>query len=117
MSKPIISAEGLAGFVLRIGNERVPVPVLPALEPAKRALRLIFSTGRRVPSTSLSLAASHELNRHLGLMTAYKAELGLMHRAKLRLRRNAPAAARSRFAAEAPDSGPPQVRQFREPSR
>jgi hypothetical protein len=45
---------------------------------------------------------SYELNRHLGLMTAYKAELGLMRRAKLRLRRTAPGAAPSRSAAEAP---------------
>jgi hypothetical protein len=41
---------------------------------------------------------SYELNRHLGLMTAYKAELGLMRRAKLRLRRTVPAAARSTSA-------------------
>jgi hypothetical protein len=33
MGKPVIGAEALAGFVLRIGNERMPFPVLPALQP------------------------------------------------------------------------------------
>ena len=60
---------------------------------------------------------SYELNRHLGLMTAYKAELGLMRRAKFRLKRSAPAAVPSTSAVEAPDSGARGARRFREPSR
>jgi hypothetical protein len=58
---------------------------------------------------------SYELNRHLGLMTAYKAETGLMRRARLRLRRNAPAASRSR--SEAPDRHSRLVPQPGEPCR
>jgi hypothetical protein len=45
---------------------------------------------------------SYELNRHLGLMTAYKAELGLMRRAKFRPNRIAPAEAQSTAVAVAP---------------
>jgi hypothetical protein len=48
---------------------------------------------------------SYELNRHLGVMTAYKAELGLMRRAKFRPNRTAPAAARSTSEAAAPARG------------
>ena len=48
---------------------------------------------------------SYELNRHLGLMTAYKAELGLMRRAKFRPNRTAPVAARSTSEAAAPARG------------
>ena len=48
---------------------------------------------------------SYELNRHLGLMTAYKAELGLMRRAKFRPNRSAPAASRSTTAVAAPARG------------
>ncbi len=61
---------------------------------------------------------SYELNRHLGLMTAYKAELGSMRRAKLRLRRTAPGAARSTSAAaEAPNQDAKSARRPGEPSR
>ncbi len=60
---------------------------------------------------------SYELNRHLGLMMAYKAELGLMRRAKLRPSRTAPAAARSTSAAAAPESGEGGVRPAREQPR
>jgi hypothetical protein len=48
---------------------------------------------------------SYELNRHLGLMTAYKAELGLMRRAKFRPNRTAPVAAQSTSEAAAPAHG------------
>ena len=48
---------------------------------------------------------SYELNRHLGLMTAYKAELGLMRRAKFRPNRTAPVAARPTSGAAAPARG------------
>lgn len=61
---------------------------------------------------------SYELNRHLGLITTYKAELGLMRRAKLRVKRNAPGAARS--TSEAPgkdDDASPAFHQLREPTR
>ena len=57
---------------------------------------------------------SYELNRHLGLMTAYKAELGLMRRAKFRPSRTAPAAAQSTSAAAAPAPGEGVVRPSRE---
>jgi len=61
---------------------------------------------------------SYELNRHLGLMTAYKAELGLMRRAKLRLRRTAPGVARSTSAAaETPKEDAKPARRPGEPSR
>ena len=60
---------------------------------------------------------SYELNRHLGLMTAYKAELGLMRRAKLRLRRTVPAAARSTSAVEAPNEDAKLARRPGEPAR
>src|SRR4026207_685903 len=61
---------------------------------------------------------SYELNRHLGLMTAYKAELGLMRRAKLRLRRTAPGVARSTSAAaETPKQDGKPARRPGEPSR
>ena len=61
---------------------------------------------------------SYELNRHLGLMTAYKAELGSMRRVKLRLRRTAPGAARSTSAAaEAPNEDATLARRPGEPSR
>src|SRR6476469_7000686 len=48
---------------------------------------------------------SYELNRHLGLMTAHKAELGLMRRAKFRPNRTAPVAAQSTSEAAAPAHG------------
>ena len=57
---------------------------------------------------------SYELNRHLGLMTAYKAELGLMRRAKFRPSRTAPAAAQSTSVAAAPAPGEGVVRPSRE---
>jgi hypothetical protein len=57
---------------------------------------------------------SYELNRHLGLMTAYKAELGLMRRAKFRPSRTAPAAAQSTSAAAALAPGEGVVRPSRE---
>jgi len=60
---------------------------------------------------------SYELNRHLGLMTAYKAELGLMRRAKLRLRRTVPAAARSTSVVEAPNEDAKLARRPGEPAR
>lgn len=60
---------------------------------------------------------SYELNRNLGLMTAYKAELGSMRRAKLRLRRNAPAAARTKSGAGVPERDAKLVRQPGGPSR
>ena len=58
---------------------------------------------------------SYELNRHLGLMTAYKAELGLMRRSNLRPNRTAPGASRSTSAPslEEKDAGDP----CREPLR
>ena len=57
---------------------------------------------------------SYELNRHLALMTAYKAELGLMRRAKFRPSCTAPAAAQSTSAAAAPAPGEGVVRPSRE---
>lgn len=57
---------------------------------------------------------SYELNRHLGLMTAYKAELGSMRRAKFRPNRTVPAALRSTSAAAAPARGEGGVRPTRE---
>ena len=57
---------------------------------------------------------SYELNRHLGLMTAYKAELGLMRRARFRPNRTAPVAARPTSGAVAPARGEGGVRQSRE---
>jgi hypothetical protein len=48
---------------------------------------------------------SYELNRHLGLMTAYKAELGLMRRAKFRPNRTTPVAASPTSGAAAPARG------------
>ena len=57
---------------------------------------------------------SYELNRHLGLMTAYKAELGLMRRAKFRPNRTTPVAAPSTSAAAAPLRGEGGVRPPRE---
>jgi hypothetical protein len=57
---------------------------------------------------------SYELNRHLGLMTACKAELGLMRRAKFRLSRTAPAAVQSTPVAAAPEPGEGVVRPSRE---
>jgi hypothetical protein len=61
---------------------------------------------------------SYELNRHLGLITTYKAELGLMRRAKLRVKRNAPGAARSTSGAPGKDDdASPAFHQLREPTR
>ena len=60
---------------------------------------------------------NYELNRHLGLMTAYRAELGLMRRVKLRLRRTVPGAARSTSAFEAPNEDAKLARRPGEPSR
>lgn len=60
---------------------------------------------------------SYELNRHLGLMTAYKAELGLMRRAKLRLRRTGPGAVQPTSATEAPRYDAKLARRPGEPSR
>lgn len=55
---------------------------------------------------------SYELNRHLGLLSAYKGELALMRRGSP-LSRNAPVAAGSTFEAEQPDraaKGAPRLR-------
>ena len=60
---------------------------------------------------------NYELNRHLGLMTAYRAELGLMRRVKLRLRRTVPGAARSTSAVEAPNEDAKLARRPGEPAR
>ena len=61
---------------------------------------------------------SYELNRHLGLITPYQAELGLMRRAKLRVKRNAPGAARSTSGAPGKDDdASPAFHQLREPTR
>ena len=57
---------------------------------------------------------SYELNRHLGLMTAYKAELGLMRRAKFRPNRTAPVAARPTSGVAAQARGGGGVRPSRE---
>ena len=80
------------------------------LSKLRRALR---AERRRV----LAGHWSYELNRHLGLMTAYKAELGLMRRAKLRLRRTVPAAAQSTSAVEAPNEDAKLARRLDEPAR
>ena len=68
------------------------------LSKLRRALR---AERRRV----LAGHWSYELNRHLGLMTAYKAELGLMRRAKFRPNRTALVAAQSTSEAAAPAHG------------
>jgi hypothetical protein len=47
---------------------------------------------------------SYELNRHLGLITAYKAELGLMRRAPARPNRTAPGASQTTPAAAAAET-------------
>jgi hypothetical protein len=60
---------------------------------------------------------SYELNRHLGLMTAYKAELGLMCRTKLRVRRTGPGGTRSTSAVEAPNEDANVARRPGEPFR
>jgi hypothetical protein len=61
---------------------------------------------------------SYELNGHLGLITTYKAELGLMRRAKLRVKRNAPGAARSTSGAPGKDDDASSAfHQLREPTR
>ena len=57
---------------------------------------------------------SYDLNRHLGLMTAYKAELGLMRRAKFRPNRTAPVAARPTSGDAEPARGEGGVRPSRE---
>jgi hypothetical protein len=104
------------------------LPRLIALWPHELAdqspegILLILSKLRRALSAErrrgLAGHWSYELNRHLGLMTAYKAELGSMRRAKLRLRRTAPGAARSTSAAaEAPNEDATLARRPGEPSR
>ena len=103
------------------------LPRLIALWPHELAdqspegILLILSKLRRALSAErrrgLAGHWSYELNRHLGLMTAYKAELGLMRRAKLRLRRTVPGAARSTSAAEAPNEDAKLARRPGEPAR
>ena len=77
----------------------------------------LVAQGRRVERGALAGHWSYELNRRLGLMTAYKAELGLMRRAKLRLRRTVPAAARSTSAVEAPNEDAKLAPRPGEPAR
>jgi len=103
------SADQLA--VTRGLADQSPEGSLVILSKLRRALR---AERRR----ALAGHWSYELNRHLGLMTAYKAELGLMRRAKLRAKRNAPGAARSTSGAPAhDDDAMPAFHQLREPTR
>jgi hypothetical protein len=60
---------------------------------------------------------SYELNRHLGLMTAYKAELALMRRAKFQANRTVPGASRSTPEAATSPPGLHDARARREQSR
>ncbi len=78
--------------------DQTPEGSLLILSKLRRALR---AERRR----ALAGHWSYELNRHLGLMTAYKAELGMMRRAKFRPSRTAPGAAASTSADVAPARG------------
>jgi hypothetical protein len=60
---------------------------------------------------------SYDLNRHLGLLRAYKGELALIGRVASRLSRNARVAARPTAAAAAPESAGKAVRRWPERSR
>ena len=114
---------GRAGSYLRARD----LPRLIALWPHELADQssegslLILSKLRRALRAERRRALadhwSYELNRHLGLMMAYKAELGPMRRAKLRPSRTEPAVARSTSAAAAPESGEGGVRPAREQPR
>ena len=108
-----ISGRDLPRLIARWPHEladQSPEGSLLILSKLRRALR---AERRR----ALAGHWSYELNRHLGLMTAYKAELGLMRRAKLRLRRTVPAAAQSTSAVEAPNEDAMLARRPGEPAR
>lgn len=87
--------------------DQTPEGSLLILSKLRRALR---AERRR----ALAGHWSYELNRHLGLTTAYKAELGMMRRARFRTNRTAPGAAPSTSAAAAPAHGEGGVRPPRE---
>jgi hypothetical protein len=127
-SEPSPDSSRIFGTMVDVGSgcylRARDLPRLIALWPHKLADQspegslLILSKLRRAPRAERRRAlAGHDLNRHLGLMTAYKAELGLMRRAKLRLRRTARGAARSTSAVWAPNEDAKLARRPGEPSR
>ena len=100
----------------RCGLERNPISRRNLKIKPRKAACCSYKGGAPLRAERRRALASHwsyELNRHLGLMTAYKAEFGLMRRAKFRPSRNAPAAARSTNGAAAPTPGEGVVRPSR----
>lgn len=104
-----------------VAKKRLDVKVWPGAEPnwpqeledQTSEGSLLAGALRAERRRALASHWSYELNRHLGLMTAYKAEFGLMRRAKFRPSRNAPDAARSTNGAAAPTPGEGVVRPSR----
>ena len=52
MGEPIIGAQALPGGVLVVAYQRPAVPILPALQPAERAFRVVHEDG---PANALDL--------------------------------------------------------------